>query len=278
MREFFAKVNGINICYDVHGKGYPLLLIHGFGSKKESFMFQVGALSKKFKVIRIDNRGAGKSDRPNEPYNIDIIVKDIKELMDHLKIERAHILGYSLGGMIVQQFALNYSHKIEKLILINTLPYNLLDDSALDNYVNIRIKKYKTSLKDPVKAFFDNASLGYTFKFRKWMQENPKRKIHGIFSAEDIINIGLKNAATPQDILNQKYSLKNFNVLDKLHNIKNETLIICASRDKITPKSINYEIHEAISGSKFITVNKAGHFSTIERAPEINQYILDFLL
>ena len=73
MVEAFADVNGIKICYKSQGEGFPSFLLHGFGSKKEGFMAQIPELSKYFKVISIDMRGAGKSSRPNYHYTMDII-------------------------------------------------------------------------------------------------------------------------------------------------------------------------------------------------------------
>ncbi|MFW9876350.1 MAG: alpha/beta fold hydrolase, partial [Candidatus Thorarchaeota archaeon] len=102
MKEAFAHVNGIKFCYEIHGNGDPVLLVHGFGAKKESWIAQTSPLVKHFKVIRFDNRGAGKSDRPDASYTMEIFADDINGLLDHLEIEKTHIIGWSLGGMIVQ--------------------------------------------------------------------------------------------------------------------------------------------------------------------------------
>ena len=116
----YIEVNGIKICYEVQGVGDPVVLVHGFGAKKETWLGQFGPLSEKFKVIRFDNRGAGKSDRPNEPFTMDMFVEDIKGLMDALAIDKAHIIGWSLGGMIVQHFLLKYPERVDKAVLLLT--------------------------------------------------------------------------------------------------------------------------------------------------------------
>lgn len=279
MTEAHAIVNKIKICYETFGidTNYPLFLVHGFGSKKEVFIGQVDELSKHFKVIRFDNRGAGKSDRPNEPCTMEMFSEDINGLMDFLKIDKAHFLGYSLGGMIVQNFVLKYPSRVNKLILINTLPKWPGDETGLKMYENSHISTHEARLKDPVKAFYDGATPGYSRKFKKMMLEDPKKKIHGLFSAEDLMEIDNINPATPQDIRNQTPALGSHDVLDKLHEITSETLIICASKDRSTPQSMNEQIHEQIPNSKFIIIEGAGHGSPKERAPEINKYIIDFL-
>ena len=114
----FADVNGIKICYEIQGKGDPVILVHGFGVKKEVWMCQYGPLSEKFKVIRFDNRGAGESDHPDELFTMEMLAEDIRGLMDALNLEKAHIVAWSLGGMIAQHFAIKYPDRINKLILI----------------------------------------------------------------------------------------------------------------------------------------------------------------
>ncbi|MHA1931060.1 MAG: alpha/beta fold hydrolase, partial [Promethearchaeota archaeon] len=154
MVEAFAEVNGIKICYGIDGldDGEPIFLIHGFGSKKEVFIAQIKALSEKYRVIRADNRGSGKSERPNQPFTTELLADDLKGLMDYLKIERAHILGYSLGGMVAQTFALNYPEKVNKLILVNTTPSFPSNPSGIESYKQGKIARYHAILEDPVKT------------------------------------------------------------------------------------------------------------------------------
>ncbi|MBY8983955.1 MAG: alpha/beta hydrolase [Candidatus Lokiarchaeota archaeon] len=280
MTELFAEVNGIKLCYEIDGPddGEPIFLIHGFGVKKEVFIAQIKALSEKFRVIRVDNRGSGKSDRPNQPYTTDLLAEDLKCLMDYLKIGHAHILGYSLGGMVAQTFALNYPEKVSKLILINTTPSFPSNPSGIESYKQGKIARYHSLLEDPVKTFYDNATPGFTRNFKKILLAEPKKKIHGIFSAEDLIEMDRIDPTTPQDIENSTHLLLNFDVLEKLPNIRNETLIITATHDRTLPRSQNEIIHENIPNSKLVVIEKAGHDSVQEKAPEINQAILDFLV
>ena len=115
-----VESNGIKLCHESTGDEFPVILIHGYGSGKEIWKPQVKDLSKRYRVITFDMRGAGGSDRPNFPYTMDILADDIKGLMDGLGIERAHVGGRSLGGMIGQNFTLKYPNHVEKLILITT--------------------------------------------------------------------------------------------------------------------------------------------------------------
>ncbi|MHA1913346.1 MAG: alpha/beta fold hydrolase [Promethearchaeota archaeon] len=278
MVEAFAKVNGINICYEIFGEGYPLVLIHGFGANKDEWkLAQVGPLSNHFKVIIIDNRGAGKSDRPDEPYLMEIFAQDVKKLMDHLNIEKTHILGLSLGGMIAQVFTLDYPERVDKLILINTTPSFPKNPSGIEMYKNSKITKYHAIMEDPIKAFWDYGVGGYSRSFRKKLQEDPKKMIHNMFTVEDLIRQSAESPSTPQDSINQTNALLHFDVTDRLHEIKNETLIITGTHDKTLPRSLSEIIHEKIPKSTFVLLEKVGHYSAIEKAPEINDHIIKFL-
>lgn len=277
MSELFAEVNGIKICYEVKGEEEPVFLIHGFGAKKESWIAQFGPLSEHFKVIRFDNRGSGKSDRPNQPYSMELFADDINGLMEYLKINKAHIFGVSVGGMIAQHFAVKYPNRVNKLILMNTTPKWPENKSGLEVYKQSKITSYEKRLKDPVKSFFESTPMSYTLKFRKEMKENPKKKFHGLFSAEDLIREDTINPATPQDIVNQAHALGTHNIIERLIEIKSETSIMCASNDRQMPKSVNLQIHERIPNSKFIVIEKAGHGSNKEKAPEVNKHIINFL-
>jgi pimeloyl-ACP methyl ester carboxylesterase len=88
-----ANVNGINISYRVEGQGDPLVMIMGLGSAQNNWRFQIGSFKKYYRTITFDNRGIGKSDKPTGPYTIKMMADDIIGLMDHLGIEKAHILG-----------------------------------------------------------------------------------------------------------------------------------------------------------------------------------------
>ena len=281
MTEAFADVNGIKICYEIHGKGYPIILVHGFGNKKEHWRAQVGDLSNYFKVIRFDNRGAGKSERPDGPYSMELYADDINALIDYLEIEKAHIIGHSLGGMIVQNFILKYPHRTSKVILINTLSGITLpgvpNEKGIEMYRKNAITSLKELMKDPINKFLEGAKRSYSRSFWKLMVENPKKKFHGIWSVEDLVQEKLNNPTTVKDINNQVEALKTHNVYERLPSIKNEVLILAAEKDKTCTTTMNEKAHELIPYSKLIVIEKAAHQSILEKAPEVNKLIIDFL-
>jgi len=276
MTEQYANVNGVKLCYEVFGDGYPLFLIHGFGAKKESWIAQIPDLSKHFKVIVLDNRGAGKSDRPDSEYTMEMFADDINGLMEHLGIEKANIAGWSLGGMIVQNFVLKYPERVNKLILINT-NYGFPDESGPEVYKNMRLDEIKMKKEDPVKAWWSGARSSFYIKFRKQLEADPSKKWYGLWSAEELIELSTIDPPTEKDVNLQAGALKTHNTFDRLDTIKNPTLILVASHDRLMSKSSMEQIHEKIPNSKLVVIDKAGHNSPQSKAPEVNQTIIDFL-
>lgn len=274
----FADINGIKLCYEIYGRenNIPIILIHGFGAKKEIWNSQVGALSKKFKVITFDIRGSGKSDRPNKPYTMGMFADDIKGLMDYLHVKKVHLIGRSLGGMIAQHFALNYPECVDKLVLITTNP-GMPDEQGVKMLKESYVEGLKRLKEDPVKEFWQKARVLYYKEFRKQMESNPKKKFHGIWSVEDLIRESTIDPPTPQDIENRAHSIAKHNTLERLSEIKNKTLLLAASHDRLTPKSSMIEMHKRIPNSTLKIIEKTGHFMTLSRAPEINKIIIDFL-
>jgi proline-specific peptidase len=277
MTELYADVNGIKICYEERGSGEPVILIHGFGVKKEEWVGQFEPLSEHFRVIRFDNRGAGKSDRPNEPYFMEMFADDVAGLMDYLKIDKAHIIGWSLGGMIAEHVVLRHPDRVKKLILINTMAKWPPDKSGLEMYKNSQLERAKARLQNPEETYFNSAKMGFSRQFLKELKANPKKKHYDLWSAEDMIENSQINPSTPQDIENQVNALGHMDVLDDLHKIKNKTLVMCAEKDRQMPQSVNQLIHESIPNSEFVVIKGAAHNSPQEKAPEVNKVIIDFL-
>ncbi|MHA2007310.1 MAG: alpha/beta fold hydrolase [Promethearchaeota archaeon] len=276
MTELFANINGLNICYEILGEGDPLLLVHGFGSKKESWIAQFKPLSEHFRVIRFDNRGAGKSDRPKGDYTMEVFADDIAGLIDYLKIDKIHIIGWSLGGMIVQNFVLKYPNRTNKMILINT-NYGQPDESGAEVYKNMRLKELKLKEEDPEKAFWQSTRAGYHIKFRKKLEAEPSKKWFGLWSAEDLIKDSMINPPTVEDIEVQAGAANTHHTYERLHEIKNESLLIASSHDRVMPVSVMTQMQERIPNSSLRVIDKAGHGSPRSRAPEINQMIISFL-
>lgn len=115
-----ARINGIELYYEVHGAGEPLLLIAGLGFGVWSWFRQIPDLSQHFRIVAFDNRGAGLSEKPDCEYTIEMMAEDAVALLRTLNVARAHVLGHSMGGYIAQEIALRHPDVVSKLILVST--------------------------------------------------------------------------------------------------------------------------------------------------------------
>ncbi|HWV39210.1 MAG TPA: alpha/beta fold hydrolase [Vulgatibacter sp.] len=118
----YAHVNGIWLHYREQGEGEPLLLIMGFGTPWQGWEPQIEDFSRGHRVICFDNRGVGASDKPVGRYTVSQMVADASGLLDHLRIERAHVVGVSMGGMVAMEMAARHPERVGSLVLAATTP------------------------------------------------------------------------------------------------------------------------------------------------------------
>src|SRR5689334_5175900 len=117
MTTRFAGVNGVNIAYSAQGNGPPLVLIMGYRLNSNAWPATfIAQLAQRFTVITLDNRGTGQSDKPVAGYAIDNMARDVRGLLDELKFPQVHMLGYSMGGAIAQEFVRQFPERIKGLI------------------------------------------------------------------------------------------------------------------------------------------------------------------
>jgi 3-oxoadipate enol-lactonase len=112
----------VRIAWERHGGGPPLLLIHGLGYARWGWEPVLPGLAERFSVVLFDNRGIGESDAPPGPYTAAELAADAVQVLDEARIERAHVVGTSLGGMVAQELALSYPDRVDRLVLACTTP------------------------------------------------------------------------------------------------------------------------------------------------------------
>ncbi|HEY8103006.1 MAG TPA: alpha/beta hydrolase, partial [Gaiellaceae bacterium] len=112
----------MKLAWERHGEGAPLLLIHGLGYARWGWEPVVDSLARSFDVILFDNRGIGESDAPEGPYTAAQMADDAVQVLDEAGVERAHVAGTSLGGMVAQELALRRPDRVDKLVLACTTP------------------------------------------------------------------------------------------------------------------------------------------------------------
>jgi len=277
MNESYVELNNIKISYEIHGEGYPLILLHGFSMYKEFWKWNIKELSKEFKIITLDIRGCGKTDHPVEPYSMEELADDIRGLLDHLNLDKTHLGGHSFGGMIAQYFALNYPNRLNKLILMSTFSNLPMSKSGLEMYKRSQLSFYEAKVKEPSKAFWDKMKQRFSRNFFKEMNQNPSKLFHNMFSTNNLMELEeTKGTSKPQDILNQINAITHHNTIIRLNEIKNETLILAAAKDRLVSKIASELLDEKIPNSNLVVFNSS-HFFMLEEAPNFNLEVLNFL-
>jgi 3-oxoadipate enol-lactonase len=114
------KVNDIHMYYEILGEGETLVLIVGLGTDISEYDGIIRWLAKKYRVLAFDNRGAGRTDKPDMHYSIEMMADDTEGLMNALAMKQAHILGISMGGRIALALALRHPKRVKKLVLVST--------------------------------------------------------------------------------------------------------------------------------------------------------------
>src|SRR6476646_1008841 len=115
-----AALNGFEIHYDVHGEGDPLICVHGLGCDRRAWALQIEPFSERYQAVFFDNRDVGQSSLADADYTTAEMADDVLALADHLELERFHLLGISLGGMVSQQVALKAPERVRTLTLAVT--------------------------------------------------------------------------------------------------------------------------------------------------------------
>lgn len=150
----YAEVNGVNIYYEIYGKGDPLLLLHGAGQSIGDYINQIHEFAQNFKVIAIDSRGRGNSSDNKDTLTYVNQAKDVKGLMDVLKLDSVDIVGWSDGGIIGIILAKDYPERIKKLVAMGA---NIFPDGLLDE----RLESHRQKLKEMKSKGTDSQSINY---------------------------------------------------------------------------------------------------------------------
>ena len=269
--ERYITVNGINIRYVVRGAGSPVLLIHGFDAFLENWWSNIGLLSKRYLVYAMDLPGHGLSDKSPFDYILFFVTEFAADFMQALGIEHASLIGHSMGGLLALSVAINFPEKVDKLILV--------DSASLSRELPLRYRLCAVPVVgDIVVSPTIKANLRYGMKRAFY---NPD------FLSEEIVDRDyelMKMPGTKQallSIIRNNVSLSGPHpdvvMTDKLHLIKFPTLLIHGAQDQIVPVEHAQEACSLIPDAKIEVLDECGHCSQMEKAPEFNEVVMQFL-
>ncbi len=267
-----VQINGHTIFYTVKGEGSPLILIHGYGAGMWVWEKQIEVLSKQNRVYAIDVVGYGFSDRPKIPYTPEVFICFLRDFMDAVGIEKATLIGNSMGGGIVWGTAILFPERVNRLVLIDCVPPDVLrqvKNESLRTLIAIRnipflpylviSARSRSTMKWVLMECISDVKL-VTPEVVERQYEISKIK-----GTTWVLYSTLKNAE-------QALKLKK-----EFSMIRQPTLFIWGEKDKVFPPDVGETLHRALKGSAFKSIEKSGHIPMWETPDPVNQAILEFL-
>lgn len=259
------NANNISLYYQIKGSGHPIILISGLNGDHQSVWPQslVDRLARDFQVIQFDNRGTGQSDQPDIPYSIEMMADDIAGLMQALQLEKAHLVGYSMGGQIAAQFAEKYPEKINKMIgCVCYATINIHVRLFLETLIELHEYNLPESLIEKIGLpwIFSNQFLEKNFTSLAKQQEK----------SEPNSLVGLKRHFEAQRTF--------ISEAERFRNIKVPTLFIAGEEDLICPPADVKKFADLIPDSQMLIFPEAGHLLALEYPQKLAEVICDFLV
>ena len=240
------------------GTGFPLVLVHGFLGSSKMWEPQINFFKNHFRVITPDLPGFGKSNKAKPHNNIQSIANLLLDCLEEKKIDKFYLLGHSMGGMIVQEMAKKSGEKISKLVCYSTGPRGEMPgrfETVDQSRENLKKNGLEITAKNIAKT---------------WFIKGEDAKYFDI-----CIEAGKQTSMEIVD--NTLIAFKNWNGVDTLKNIKNETLIVWGDQDKSYNLEQVQTLEKNIVKSKLIIFKNCAHNVHLEKIEEFNRTIINFL-
>lgn len=256
--------DGTRINYWLGGRrdGEPLLLLQGLGADTRGWTFQKRALGARFRLIAVDNRGVGRSDKPRGPYDLAVMADDAMAVLDHAGYGSAHVMGASMGGVLAQLVAVNHPTRVRSLVLACT---------ACHHY---------SWRKDLLREWADTAE---SFGMREMVTRNLEwfvgpRSVRRLWPAMTVLgplafNVPVSSFVAQIDaIVGMDDHLR-----DRLVDVEVPTLVTVGSQDVLTTQGDGEELADLIPRSELAVLRGGAHLFMVEQFPAFNRVVGEFL-
>ncbi len=259
------RPDGTRIFYDTGGQanGSPVLMIQGLGADSRGWAMQRARFGRTHRVITVDNRGVGRSDVPDGPYDLIAMADDAVAVLDDLGIESAHLMGASMGGIIAQIIGVLYPERTQSLVLACTA---------------CRHHQWRRELLEEWRCEVGNAGMSALARDEglQWLVGPRLVRRFGVF-----INLLARVvlATDPKAFVAQVDAILDMvdDLRDELHTIVVPTLVITGSQDSLTPVGDAEELVEFISTARLVVLSGAAHGLMAEAPNAFNEAVMRFL-
>ena len=252
-------VFGQKIHYVEAGSGPTVILLHGLGGSSQAWQFNIGPLAEKFHVFVPDQIGFGKSDKPLVNYRIRTYVDFLDQFCKQLKIERASLVGNSMGGWIAAAFTAAFPDRVDKLVLVDAAGYAPPKDLDTRTFYSLNPTTREGMKVLAAKVFYNKLFL-------------TDAAIEQAIAARLAAGDGYTIKSITESIIRGEDFLD-----DTVKTIKQPTLIIWGRQDGLVSLSEGEHFNKDIAGSKLIVIDECGHVPPIEKPAEFNAAVVKFL-
>ena len=254
-----VTVFGQKIHYVEAGTGPTVILLHGLGGSTQVWQLNIAALAEKYRVIVPDQIGFGKSDKPLVNYRIRTYVDFLDQFSKQLKIERASLVGNSMGGWIATAFTAAFPDRVDKLVLVDAAGYTPPKDLDTRTFYGLNPTTREGMKVLVAKIFYNKMFL---------TDAAIDQAITTRLAAGDGYTI---NSITESIIRGEDF------LDDTVKTIKRPTLLIWGRQDGLVPVAEGERFNKDITGSKLVVFDQCGHMPQVEKAAEFNAAVLKFL-
>ncbi len=276
-----APVGDVELYYEIHGQGggLPAVLVMGLGADLHGWERQLGALSGGRRVLVLDNRGIGRSDKPAGPYTTAQLADDVAGLLDHVGWGRAHVVGLSLGGMIAQELALRHGRRVKSLALIAT--YARPDqetrataaEGAARGGVDLEMVLGAMQSAGPGVTIDPKTIMQFLMPlvFTKRFLEAEREYLKAMF--ERSLAYGFSTAG----FAGQLAAVLSHDTVSRLATIGMPTLVVTGTRDKLIAPRHSRVLAERIPGARFVEIEGGTHGLNLESPELLNEVLSGWL-
>ena len=255
-----VDVRGTSLHYVEEGEGFPLLLIHGLAGDAAAWRPQIDGFRDRYRVVAFDNRGAGRSSQREEAVSTQSMARDTLGLMDALGIQRAHVVGRSMGGAIAQHMALEAPERVSTLVLCAS--FAKLDPLGYRILTNMReVLEWRGSWEDHARHSVANFVSADFYNTHAEVVAN-------------IVALIASESRVPACYIAQNHACLLHDTLDDLHRVECPTLIMAGGRDPICSPTTTRWMSERIPRSRTVVFDRSSHFFLMEE-PEQSMATLD---
>ena len=256
----FVQNQGARIYWDEQGSGEPLLLIMGLGYPSAMWHRSRPLLAKQYRTIALDNRGSGQSNVPPGPYPIPLMASDAAAVLDAAGVDKAHVFGISMGGMISQEFALQYPNRVRSLILGCTAAGGPTAVRAGDEVNKVLMSR------DLTPEQMAQAMRPYIYD-----SQTPADRI------EEDLAVRRQWFPRPEGYAAQLQGILAWESYSRLPQIKAPTLVIHGDSDQLIPAGNGKLIAQRIPGAELVLLPHASHIFATDQPEAAHKAVLKFL-